>query len=192
MKQRHECDICDGSGSIRLPVIRRTPSRVQDADFSAELQRDTSRTYECPECTLRAPGDERVQILERFHEIRDHMWSEPDAKTAVMKNAAHDMADAILRTGFMRFQVRKCGEPGLVAIRATIGVVSTNRVATIERRAFDKARTILSGALRYATTAIRHWGSHYGAETINKSQAIDYMEAGLKRHIQETEAELDK
>jgi hypothetical protein len=128
------CEICRGSGLIRVPIFKRS---VGPRDVPAFGDRDeTSRSYPCPECSGSIP-QERLEVVQ-YHgmvDMRDYD-GDPEFKRYVARNAAHNFVDALLQEGFIRYESGP-GDSSLgmrVPIRATLGVVSPRHVATLEQR----------------------------------------------------------
>lgn len=136
---KENCEICRGSGLIRVPIFKRS---VGPRDVPAFGDRDeTSRSYPCPECSGSIP-QERLEVVQ-YHgmmDMRDERHGDPEFMRYVARNAAHSFVEKLLQDGFIRYESGPGDGPGgmRIPIRASLGVVSPRHVATLEQRISER------------------------------------------------------
>lgn len=186
-----DCVICQGSKTVRLPVYRRV-SYAFDANVALAMEKpeESYRTYQCPECSGEQAAEEKVSIIYAEQTVRAPYVDEKGIKDAVSRDLVMATADKLLRDGLIEIKSEKRGEDTL--FYSKLGAVSPRAVQRLEARAFDKMKEMLGNVLTRAMESIAVWGSHYsGSEgMISKGQAIDYVDAAFRRHLQDTAAKL--
>ena len=178
MLDQFSCDICRGSGTVLLPIYRQM--RVVPDTRKTERE-DTARSYPCPECSRYIP-QQRVAVVQFLSLVHTGI-QEPESLAAVRKEAAHGLVEELLKAGLISFErgpddTVRCTFP----VRATVGVVSSTDVASLEQRVAARQEEFAQDVIRTAARKIRYWGAEfYGEEgPIGKSQAIDELFAALK------------
>ncbi len=188
-----DCVICQGAGRVRLPVYKKL-SMAFDANAAISLDpiEDSFRTYACPECSGEQATEEKVSIVYAESTLSGGrvLGTEPGLMEAVARDLARATAEKLLRDGLIEIKSEKRGEDTL--FYSKLGAVSPRAVQRLEARAFDKMKEMLGNVLTRAMESIAVWGSHYsGSEgMISKGQAIDYVDAAFRRHLQDTAAKL--
>lgn len=184
---RFDCDICRGSGLIRLPIYRRmSVVHVEPtATFSVD---EMSRQYPCPECSDAVP-EERIAFVET-HSIMDAMDVRVPEDYA-LRHAARGIAAEILKGGFITLRKGPLNDRELTySTVATVGVVSPKHVATIEQRVSSRQAEVAREVADVAERAILHWGSYYSGPEggIAKSQAVRELREALASVLKKREA----
>lgn len=175
-----DCVICQGAKTVRLPVYRKVSFAFDaSAALSMDAPEEMYRTYECPECSGKQAGEEKVSIVYGETTIRDGYGDEKGVAEVVARELARMTADKLLRDGLIEIKQEKRGNG--ILFYSKLGAVSPRVVNRIERRAFDKMKEMLGNVLSRAKDSIAVWGSHYtGTEgMISKQQAMDYVEAAF-------------
>lgn len=181
-----ECVICQGAKTIKLPVCRRV-SFTFDASESMDAPEEMSRTYECPECSGKQAGEEKVSIIYGETTIRDGYGNEKGVAESVARELARMTADKLLRDGLIEIKQEKRGND--ILFYSKLGAVSPRAVHRLEARAFDKMKEMLGNVLTRARESIAVWGSHYTGNEgmISKQQAMDYVEAAFMNQMREAQ-----
>lgn len=96
----------------------------------------------------------------------------------MMTYSAHRLAGALLDRGLIRFE-RGPDDPMRVVtpFRATIGVVSPSRVATMEERVAERQEEFARQVVAEAETQIRAWGPSW----LHKTHVLDEVGAALRQ-----------
>lgn len=172
------CEICRGSGLVRLPIYR--TASVTAFDNSAQIIEESARNYPCPECADLVP-QERLALVQ-YHSLVDARCTDQEYIEAANNDAAHMLVGALLKGGFIRFEHGKKDARRLTfPVQATIGVVSTKHVATMEERIAERQDTFACEVIAEAALRINEWGSSAGTGAIYKTQAIDELSLALRR-----------
>lgn len=172
------CEICRGSGLVRLPIYR--TAAVTAFDNSAQIIEESARNYPCPECADLVP-QERLALVQ-YHSLVDARCTDKEYIDAANEDAAHRLVGALLKGGFIRFEHGKKDARGLTfPIQATVGVVSTKHVATMEERIAERQDEFAREVINEAGRGIESWGTSAGEGAIYKSQAIDELNLALRR-----------
>lgn len=174
---RHDCEICQGSGKIRLPIYRRAVAVAFDG---APMLEESSRSYACPECGGDGVPHDRIAIVTRHHDVVAHDEGGEDYIRHMTMAAAHRLIDQLLRGGFIRFE-KGPHDPLLMTypVRATVGVVSLGHVASMERRIAHHQEAVAREVVAEAAKQINSWGAYYGDTTVHKAQAVDSLHSAL-------------
>lgn len=189
MRQNPNCDICRGSGVIRLPVYRQIS--VRDVQESATMPLgEASRAFACPECGSRVVED-NVRLLGvslRADRRRgDFGWEH------TKRDMAHSLVEEMIRDGLVQFSERNIRHDMTVEIRATVGVVSTRTVVSMTQRIRERQMEIATSLTVAAKRAIANWGSRYTDDSgsIPKAQAISAVIEALQQVETEESANHD-
>lgn len=176
-----DCEICRGSGVVRLPIYPRVRVGAFSAERVAKIE-ETSRSFACPECANSVP-QERVAVI-KCHSLVDSRIDDPGYIEAAKREAAFQLSAEILKAGFIEFErgpddTRHLAFP----VRATVGIVSRTDVATLEQRVSEHQERLAQEVIAEAAKQIRVWRSAYGGDelTIQKGQAVDSLNAALTR-----------
>lgn len=179
MSQR--CPVCRGRQKIDLPLYQEVAvSDRSSMAMSETISLDEMRkTFPCPECAPTVP-ENRVAILRHGCEVDARIGKEiiPHAR----ERAAAALADAMLASGFIKFEDRGHLDQGRLTtpMRATIGVVAPSHVADMQTRIEENQEAFARVVISEAEKHIQNWGSHYGQKSISKSMAIDEMRKALQ------------
>lgn len=176
---RQECCICGGSRLIRLPA--RAPVSVRyNADDDLTLPVNSVREYACPECSPKI-DDTKVRIFAVEGKVDSQTASDDRYRATVTRQCASALVDEILNAGLisatwgaedtMRREVKTT---------CTVGVVSPRTVATMEQRIAERQAEVAAKVADEAVRLIGQWGSYYGAERIDKAQAVDSVREAFK------------
>lgn len=182
-----ECVICRGAKFIRLPVYRQPSPLYEPAAPMMMQAEESSRTYPCPECNAQVAAEEKVSILYAESTVRDYGKGSPDMDREVAAELSNVLSRKFLSDNLIEIIKEKRG--GDTLFIAKCAIVSPKVATRIERRAFSKMKEFLGSVAESAASSIAVWGSHYtGSEgMISKGQAIDYMRAAFRKHIEDTE-----
>ena len=179
---RKDCDICRGSGFIRLPVYQ----RVSAISLSAgDTVMENSRSYACPHCRL-VMQEDRISVIEHYSCV-DSRIDDPGFFRHAKDHAAHNLVGSLLDGGFIKFER---GEDDLrelsFALRATVGVVSVAHVSSLESRISAHQEALAHEVINEAERKILVWGSSYSGASgsISKQQAIDSVHEALRRVLE--------
>lgn len=178
---RSDCDICGGSGSIRLPVRAKMSARYSDYNSSIEPTQ-SSRTYACPECGP-SIDQERIALLYTKQDVSAHPSYMNDDRyhEAMLRDAAHCFVDMLLRDGYIKQERGSVDTDKMVyEIRSTLGVVSPSVVASMEARIAERQGEVAVEVANEAMRLINHWGSHYGTTTLSKVEACRFVQEAVR------------
>lgn len=174
---KYNCEICRGSGTIRLPLYR-SLARFNPEAVSATIE-ESSRQYPCPECSEQVQFA-RVGIVGAIHEI-DTRIEDPEYIEHVKHTAAHSLIEEIIKGGYVKIE---SGTPDTRKLnrefRVTLGVVSQKRVATLEERIAQRQIEIAQEVAVEAQFQINNWGSYYGHADILKRDATRMVAEAIK------------
>lgn len=180
---KRDCEICRGSGRVRLPIYRRATMTAFGAGpiAAAEISRD----YPCPECSDTVALDQ-LAVLQQ-HAFMDARINEPGYIDAAKRQAAHGLVAGLIERGFIRFE-RGPDDLAqmLFPVYATIGAVSPTHVATLEQRMAEHQEELAREVMAEAARGIRVWGSAYHGDegSIEKEQAVDAVNDALRLVLQ--------
>jgi len=169
----NDCDICGGSGIIRLPV-RQTLSMYRDSNVTATLP---IREYKCPECGDRIP-QENIDIIQAEYFI-DTRIEDANYYQHCQQNIAQKIAYALLDSKHISFTLEHATDRysfrSEQLLKGKLGVISPRFVKTFEERVKKHQTLIAKEVLDAAIKSIRNYGSAYNAPSINKDVAIRFM-----------------
>lgn len=169
------CDICGGSGYIRIP--RRTKLVVGGADILQIDFRSAYGEYTCPECKSGESVEHtHVRVIEAKMHFDTRYHDEEGYKDYLKQQAASAIGAELLKAGCIRFNFSDIN-PYLGQMVASAGIVSAEFVADLDERAKRKLPAVLDGIGDAATEKIRNWGSHYTGTDgpISKEMAIRFV-----------------
>jgi hypothetical protein len=173
-----DCEICRGSGVIRLPIYR----REKVVDFSATpVAEESSRSYACPECSDSIP-QERLAVVQ-YHSLVDSRINDPEFVRHAKDSAAHNIVASLLKGGFIRFERGPNDDRELqYPMRATVGVVSLTQVATLEQRIADHQEELARDVIDEAARQIRNWRSNRTEDegTLEKEYAVQFVNEAFR------------
>jgi len=171
--KRNDCDICGGSGFIRLPVRQKISLRLEDNEPIEP--RVNIRQYICPECGDTCPY-EKVEIVQAQDfipcEYLEH-GENSDFISYIHQSLAMRIADFIYKEGYITYTIDREEDYYTRAkkITAKCGVLSPRQLKTFEQKVRERQKYIASSLVNDAVKKINNWGSSYGDTTINKSYA---------------------
>lgn len=178
MPARWDCEVCSGSGLVRLPLHRRAVMPRFDA---IEIIESAYREYPCPECGDVIPL-ERLATVE-FHSQVSSRTADSEFKKHAMHGAARRLIDGLLAKNFIRFK-RGPDDPRQLTypLVATLAVVSPTHVATLEDRVAQHQEVVAKEVVEEAVRQISNWCSEYTGDEgrIRKSEAIEDVRRALK------------
>jgi len=148
MVDRRDCEICCGTGRIRLPVYRRltaVPPKIEDAVTLDEV----SRFYPFPECSDLVPL-ERVETI-TWHTHLDSRIESPDFERHARGTLAAQLVGKLSERQLIAFEEGHSNPHSLrKALVASVNALSPRQAATIEeriaRRQYDVARLVADRA----------------------------------------------
>lgn len=175
-----DCDICDGSGYIRLPVRPRVSAVTTESTDVQVSPSPSTRTYPCPQCA-NVVSDDHVKVLD-YNMMVDALYMSNQNYLPEMKRAAaHAMADRLAADGFVTYRISKDEDAfGKKRLRAELGVVSPAHVATLEARIAERQAEVATEVANEARRLIDNWGSYYGQTGLSKSDAYREIGEALK------------
>jgi predicted RNA-binding Zn-ribbon protein involved in translation (DUF1610 family) len=176
------CDICDGSGKIRLPI--RCDMTVLSSSKASEFvdPGELYRMFPCPECGSFMP----VENLFVRREVVCFRGDLPArAIDAAKRGVAMKMADYIAREGLLTFEQRDMpsehGAAMMIEVTGRLGVLAPGRVDTIEERIAERQFEVAEEVANAAEDGIRNWGSYFGWASIDKSEACRAVREAVRR-----------
>lgn len=178
MAEKPRCDICRGLGSIMLPIYRDATAFLSADDH---VLAPSSRRYPCPECSERVP-QERLAVIQS-HSVAEGR-QEPRLLEAAKKSAAGALVDHLLEGGFIGMEVGPTDERTMrFETRATIGVVASDYVVSLERRISARQEDVARDVAAEAERQILWWSSAHSSPrgNIAKEQAVDAVKGAMKR-----------
>ena len=165
---KYDCEICSGSGYIRLPLYRRATAVSFEA-MPPEIE-ETSRQYPCPECTP-VVRLERVQAI-KVEGFTSSQIEDPAFIEHVRYGLAREVAAFLLKEGYIKFERGQIDTIQMrFATRATLGVVRPNAVDNLEQRIAERQSELAHEVVEEVERQINNWGSHYGHSEILKRDA---------------------
>lgn len=182
MKQ--DCDICQGYGHIKVPIYQRMTTRAFDIVSVSAWSEPvlTARSYPCPECSPKVTED-HVRVLHAEEMIVTHPTGyESEIEDATRKHLSFMLVDELLRSQSIAFVVGPMDKLRQVKpMRATLGVVSKQHVATLEERIASHRQTTAEIVAQKARDKISGWGSHYTGNDgpISKEMACRFVREAL-------------
>lgn len=187
------CDICGNERVIRLPVRRplsTMPEPYRDTMIVSQSA-ETLRTFPCPACAQVTDfGHVAIMTASVDYAADSDLIGDPTYVEHVRNGAAHDLVELLVKSDNVEHR-SDVPQPsrffGRVSrMRASIGVVSKNFVASLEDRITERQMMVADEVVKEAAAQIRQWGSLYsGLEgNISKGQAVDAVQRAL-RTIQE-------
>lgn len=181
---RDDCDICGGSGKIRLPVMSKpdlSAYRPSSISLKARME-ESSREYSCPECSDVA-DDNRVMVMGAQEEFPVELAKDPAVMDSIRRGMARPLAAMLVEKGFVRFaDGSPTGHPWRGSLRAYVGVVAVGAAKRIDDRISERQFEVADRVIKEAAAQIRHWGSAYsGPEgNISKGHAVEEMLRALE------------
>lgn len=177
---KYDCDICRGSGRIRIPVCPRlsvTAVMVETVPDQALVE--SSREFPCPQCSEMMPIGRVHAITERI--TMDTRITDPEYVRSIKDGLAHQLVAHLLHHNYIQFQR---GPNDLAEVcypmRATIAVASPKALDTLEERIGERQIEIANEVVTEAITQIDNWGSHYGHSEILKQDARPLIRNSIK------------
>lgn len=174
---RHDCDICGGSGEIRVPV--RPKLRVVDGpNLTADVALPALwRSYACPECSDTVALRNLGVLYECAHV--DERYQIPEDR--IKEQLAHEMVANILRHDLIEF---RRGAPIRAqmewAMTGTLLIAPRKTASNFEDYAKDRATAITRQVVDVAGHEINNWGSYFGHSEILKQDAIRLMGSAMR------------
>lgn len=173
---RYDCEICGGSGMVRLPIYRR--ASVFSVDIGPQIE-ESCRSFACPECADAIPI-ERLAVIE-FHSLVDSHIDDPAFVDHAKRHAAHRLVDVMLRKSVISLKRGKEDASRFCyPMVATVGVVSPTDVAKLEELIAARQGEVAREVAEEAKRQIDNWGSHYGRADILKRDARRMVDDALK------------
>jgi hypothetical protein len=141
------------------------------------------RAYPCPECADMVPI-ERLAVIQTTIEVmaRPGEAGDPEYLQYARRQAANMLVRYLLDGNFIKMERGPVDGARLIfPLRATLGVVSTKQVATIEQRIVERQNEVAQALIEEASKDIRHWNSHYSGDggSIHKATAIEALKHAL-------------
>lgn len=170
------CEICRGARFIRLPIYRSVGTAPDPNEMVA-----AAREYPCPECSVSVP-ESRIQAVSHQNMVTLEVAQDPRFVASVENNLAHRLLQTIIADSLIRYE-RSPDDTKTMAftVRATIGVVSPKRVASMEERVAERQAEVAREVVDVAIAWIANWNSHYDGQFISKSQATASIKEALTK-----------
>lgn len=174
---RYDCEVCSGSGLVRLPLHKRVSARRFEAtEVTIEV---LHRDYPCPECGDVIPLERLATV--QFHSMVDSRIDDPEFTRRAIQSAAHNLIGQMIAKNFISSRRGPDEVGGLrYPLIVTLGVVSPIDVATLERRIGQHQDVVAQEVVDEAAASISNWGSYYGHSEIQKSRAIECLREAVK------------
>lgn len=185
---KHDCDICRGNGTIRLPVYRSLRFSALPPDNGIIVDAPY-RDFPCPEC-VGTTTDDRVRIFDAVTRIDERYADIGQVRLSAKRDLAFSIAEKMIDTGLLSFTERPVRHELMIEIRAVVGVVSKRFVASMVERIKGRQFEIATRVVQAARVSICNWASRYTGDEgrIGKAQAADYVAAAL-REVEAEEAQ---
>jgi len=112
----------------------------------------------------------------------------PDYLPAMKRQTAHQFVQHLIDNGYIAFEVGQIDRKLRRQIRATVGVVSKETVATLQERIAKHQETVARQVIEDAVRKIRQWGSgtsylHGDERMIRKRQAVEAVNEALAKIV---------
>ena len=171
------CDICGGSGTIRLP-IQCELSVVPDREIDLKPV-EAARQYACPECSTGGPIS-NLQVIGWRTSVRgDAPTKEFRARLPI--DAVRAMAEEIVRSDLLKAEVRENSDwPHDIEYNFTLGLVSPKHVADLKARIQENGGKLADAIASTASRQIDRYGSESGLQWISKGLAKDIITRAAK------------
>lgn len=180
-----DCPVCDGRRVIRLPY-RRPVKVVHLPEDSWSPDEDPGyRIYDCPECVVDKVSFNRLQAL-NVQSMFDYLklYDPAPFLDDFKHRAAHQMVDKLVESGHIRFEMIPADEFHGPGMKARLDVVHPDLLVSFEERVNERQMELATELYSQTLADVRNWGSHYGNDTVGKTQVVDWM-AGCLRRIRE-------
>lgn len=173
---RYDCEICQGCGTISLPIYRRASVTPISA---ASIMEESSRRYPCPECSEAVPFA-RIGVIGAIQAV-DTRIDDPKYIEHVKQSAARSLLGEIIKGGYVKTESAPPNNREMrQEFRVTLGVVSQKQVATLEERIAARQIEIANEVAEEASLQIGNWGSFYGHADILKRDAVQMVRDSIK------------
>lgn len=175
---KYDCDICQGRGTIRLPIYRRLSVMAFAADAMSDVE-ESSRSYPCPECSDAVPFAQ-VGVVSSIMAVETRI-DDPKYLEHVKRSAAMGLMAEIIKAGYVKVEsgpddTREFRRE----YRVTLGIVSPKQVATLEERVAERQIDVAQEVAAEAEHQINNWGSYYGHADILKRDATRMVRDAIK------------
>lgn len=178
-----DCEICGGSGKIRLPVRERVcvTGRATNVPLSMPI-----REYECPECGPKIP-QEKIMVVQG-EEWVDERIKDPDFMDHCKESIGHQMGRLLVDEGIVFFERNRVDKPDYsyregYFLRGKLGVISPRVVATFEARVAERQKVVAGLVIDRAIKEIRNLGAFYSSPSIQKDVAINLLLECLHKEV---------
>jgi uncharacterized protein YlaI len=177
-----DCEICGGSGKIRLPVRQRLNATTSDSIPAMS----PIRTYPCPECGEKI-SQEKIKIIQTEERV-DGRINDPDFLEHCRGSIAHQMVSFLHKERMITFTRHSADDRDYsyregYLLRGKLGVLSPRVVATFEERVRERQKMVAGQVIDQAIKDIRNWGAFYSSGSINKSTAINILLECLHKEV---------
>lgn len=151
-----QCDICQGRGTIRLPVYK--PRAAPAAQASMGKFADYFRDFACPECSPTA-DDSRVTLIHArtTSDPSDAATAGADLAKCITASLAHAIARALVRRGFINITSREIRGDRVTEWTASLGVVGKGAADRIEKRIKKNQEALAKKVADEAFQRIANW-----------------------------------
>jgi hypothetical protein len=176
-----DCEICGGSGKIRLPVRQKMQPQIDVSQASSPI-----REYSCPECSYKIP-QERILIAQCEEILPDEtLIKDSDYLDHSKRHMIHKIGDFLFRENHIKFT--KILEPSMYGrsqyrLRAIVGIISQRFIAKFEDRVKEHQWVIARQVADDAIVRIRNWMSYYNYPDITKDEAIKSILDALREVV---------
>lgn len=163
---RHDCEVCQGRGTVRHAIYRREPIAFWKSDASPVVSAAPAlyRDYPCPECSIAAP-ESRVAFVE-YHSRANadiRIADDPNYLRALSRNAGLRLADKLMQDGLITVERGPMDRHQLsFPITASIAVVSPAHREMMEQR-------ITKGMEGYERDFLEAMRGYFGTFSVNNA-----------------------
>lgn len=167
------CEICGGQGFLNYRVRKPFTVSPIGSSISMEPERDTYRSYPCPEC-CNGLSDNHVLLICAEEMAPEFKGDSSLARKYMRESIANRIARELLVADMIRFEE----QPSIhdtFTMRGTLGVASTEHVASVEERVKDQLPSAFNRLADEITKSIHMWGSWYGDRRIDKNKAVEFI-----------------
>lgn len=183
------CPVCGDRRHIVLPLMPDIVSSYWDDKnpLPPASEVSSSREYPCPECHGTRTSDDQVHLL-RMHEsvAQEHLAvMAQDVEKHVMGKMARALAHGLIEGGYMHFrkQDEAADDMRRVLYQGTVGIVHPTRAMALEQRVAQRQADLAIEVANRIKSQVGNWGSHYGAQSINKEIVYNLIGEALDQTI---------
>lgn len=138
-----QCEICGGSGKIRLP--RRKPLSIRVSGELPSLIENDIAIFNCPECSSETINKQNISILNFQQDVPDYLFYDQyqnEYEEVVIREMIYSLSQELYKSGHFVIDKQFNKFSGRCRITATLGIVDKKTLEEVEQERkveFDKA-----------------------------------------------------